>query len=195
MDDELARLREALAQAQRQAEEQRRRDEEQRRREEAQRRCAQLQPLEAYLETCHTLSLSIRVVTDRSLTTQGNTTNPVGRIYPQQIAKWHDFPAKQEEIWEQLSDPSFADNPVFPSQHQMDYVKSLIRPISSEQGLRSFERDTVENAVRKLVDAVLDNTKVRHSLGLRGTVTFESRTNLGAVEGNRDPAGTRRDQQ
>ncbi|KAK3312492.1 hypothetical protein B0H66DRAFT_570734 [Apodospora peruviana] len=44
----------------------------------------------------------------------------------------------------------------------MAYVESLISPISSEQGLRSFERDTVENAVQKLVDA--------------------SHTNLGAVD-------------
>lgn len=140
---------------------------------------SQLQPLDRYLETCHSLSLAIRVVTDRSLTTQGDTTNPVGRIYPQRIAEWHDFPARQEEIWEQLSDPSFAGNPVFPSPHQMAYVESLISPISSEQGLRSFERDTVENAAQKLVDAVPENTQPRDSLRLRGTVTFESHTNLG----------------
>ncbi|KAK3315532.1 hypothetical protein B0H66DRAFT_577300 [Apodospora peruviana] len=168
----------------RREEEQRRREEEQRRREEAEEvaRASQPQPLERYLETCHSLSLAIRVVTDRSLTTQGDTTNPVGRIYPQRIAEWYDFPARQEEIWEQLSNPSFANNPVFPSPHQMAYVKSLISPISSEQGLRSFERDTVEIAVQKLVDAVSENTQLRNSLGLRGTVTFESHTNLGAVD-------------
>ncbi|KAK4654407.1 hypothetical protein QC762_0065280 [Podospora pseudocomata] len=241
MADELARLREALAQAKRQAseqqrlreeaenrafdeqrrreeeqrrreeeqrrreeeqrrreeeqrrreEEQRRREEEQRRREEEQRRRekaeevarkSQLQALEGYLETCHSLSLAIQVVTDRSLTTQGDTTNPIGRLYPQRIAEWHDFPARQEEIWEQLSIPSFADNPVFPSQHQMAYVESLINPISSEQGLRSFERDTVENAAQKLFAAVSENTQLRDSLGLRGTVTFESHTNLGTVD-------------
>ncbi|KAK4643163.1 hypothetical protein QC761_0064990 [Podospora bellae-mahoneyi] len=122
------------------------------------------------------------VVTDRSLTTQGDTTNPVGRLYPQRIAEWHDFPARQEEIWERLSIPSFADNPVFPSQHQMAYVESLINPISSEQGLRSFERDTVENAAQKLFAAVSENTQLRDSLGLQGTVMFESHTNLGTVD-------------
>lgn len=199
MADELARLREALAQAKRQAseqqrlreeaenrafDEQRRREEEQRRREKAEEvaRKSQLQALEGYLETCHSLSLAIQVVTDRSLTTQGDTTNPVGRLYPQRIAEWHDFPARQEEIWEQLSIPSFADNPVFPSQHQMAYVESLINPISSEQGLRSFERDTVENAAQKLLAAASENTQLRDSLGLRGTVMFESHTNLGTVD-------------
>ncbi|KAK3326780.1 hypothetical protein B0H66DRAFT_618037 [Apodospora peruviana] len=188
----LARLREAPVQAERRAseaetralDEQCRREDEQRRREEAEEvaRASQLQPLELYLKSCHSLSLAIRVVTDRSLTTQGDTTNPVGRIYPQRIAEWHDFPARQEEIWEQLSNPSFVNNPVFPSPHQMAYVESLISPISSEQGLRSFERDTVENAVQKLVDAVPENTQLRDFLGLRGTVTFESHTSLGAVD-------------
>ncbi len=54
-----------------------------------------------------------------------------------------------------------------------------IKPISSEHGLRYFERDVVENAAQKLVDAVYENTLLRDRLGLRGTVTFESHTNLG----------------
>lgn len=41
---------------------------------------------------------------------------------------------------------------VFPSAHQLYYVRSLIVPISGETGLRIFERDAVENAVQKLVD-------------------------------------------
>jgi hypothetical protein len=161
--------------------EQRRREEEQRRREEAEK-VLQPQTLEPYLEACHALSLAIEVVTDRSLTTQGDTTNPVGRIYPRRIVPWHDFPARQEEIWDQLSEPSFASQHAFPSQHQLDYVRTLITPISSEHGLRYFERDTVENAVQKLGDAVYENPLLRDSLGLRGTVTFESHTNLGTID-------------
>ncbi|KAH8759304.1 hypothetical protein F5883DRAFT_426690, partial [Diaporthe sp. PMI_573] len=159
-------------------EEQCRREEEQRRREEAE------ETLEPYLEACYFLGLAIEVVTDRSLTTQGDTINPVGRICPRQILPWDDFPARQEGIWAQLAEPSFAFQQAFPSQHQLDYVRSLIRPISSEHGLRYFERDTVENAVQKLVDTVYENPLLRDSLGLRGTVTFESHTNLGPLDGN-----------
>jgi hypothetical protein len=83
------------------------REEEQRRREEAER-IARPQTLMPYLEACHSLSLAIDIVTDRSLTTQGDPTNPVGRVYPQRIIPWDDFPARQEEIWEQLSEPSFS---------------------------------------------------------------------------------------
>ncbi|KAL8383701.1 hypothetical protein RB595_010754 [Gaeumannomyces hyphopodioides] len=174
MADEIARLREAIAQAQRQTEEIKRQIEEEKRRREEVVRVTQPQTLGGYLETSHSLSLAIQVVTDRPLTTQSDTTNSVGRIYPQQIAKWHDFPARQEEIWEQLSDPSFADNPVFPSELQMDYVKSSISPISSERSLRIFEYDTVEKAAQKLVNAVFQSPQLRNSLGLRGAATFES---------------------
>ncbi|KAK4118358.1 hypothetical protein N657DRAFT_374789 [Parathielavia appendiculata] len=39
-------------------------------------------------------------------------------------------------------------------------------------------------AVQKLVDAVYENPVLRASIGLRGTVTFESHTNLGTVDGS-----------
>ncbi|KAK4243623.1 hypothetical protein C7999DRAFT_36041 [Corynascus novoguineensis] len=191
MEDEIARLRQALEEERRRreaaesqaSEEQRRREEEQRRREEAEKIAKPLQ-LEPYLEACHALSLAIKVVTDRSLTTQGDTTNPAGRVYPRRILPWVDFPARQEDIWNRLFDPSFASQQTFPSQHQLDYVQSLITPISSEHGLRYYERDTVENAVQKLVDAVYENPVLRANVGLRGTVTFESHTNLGTINGS-----------
>ncbi|KAF9872599.1 hypothetical protein CkaCkLH20_09778 [Colletotrichum karsti] len=142
-------------------------------------KASQPQTLQAYLEACHSLSLAIQIVTDRSLTTQGDTTNPTGRIFPQRIIPWDDFPTAQEGIWAQLPPGgSFSSQPLFPSQHQLDYVMSLIRPISSEIGLRNFERDTVENTVQKLIDEAYNNPQLRNDLGLQGTVTFESHTNL-----------------
>lgn len=141
MEEELARLQQQLQKQQRQREEaerrvlekqrrreeaeshvleeQRRREEEQHRHEEAEEaaRASQSQTLEPYLESCHSFGLAIEVVTDHSLTIQGNTTNPVGRIYPRRIVPWHDFPARQEEIWHLLSTPSFASQHTFPSQH------------------------------------------------------------------------------
>ncbi|KAF4883432.1 hypothetical protein CGCF415_v015742 [Colletotrichum fructicola] len=59
---------------------------------------------------------------------------------------------------------------------------SLIRPISSELGLRNFQRDTVENAVQKLVDKAYSNERLRQKIGLQGIVTFESHTNLGKTD-------------
>ncbi|KAH0441700.1 serine threonine protein kinase [Colletotrichum camelliae] len=190
MEDEIAFLRQKLREEQARREqaedhvldERRRREEEQRRREEAEEltKTSQPQTLQKYLESCHSLSLAIQVVTDRTLTTQGDTTNPTGRVFPRRIVPWDDFATRQEEIWDQLSTShSFSSRALFPSPHQLEYVMSLISPISSETGLRNFQRDTVENAVQKLIDEAYNNTKLRSNIGLQGTVTFESHTNLG----------------
>ncbi|TPX08261.1 uncharacterized protein E0L32_001843 [Thyridium curvatum] len=103
MADEIEKLRRALADAESRV------LEEQRRREEAEQiaETSKAQDLSSYLEACHALSLAIDMVTDRSLTTQGDTTNPVGRIYPKRIVPWDDFPVRQEEIWNKLEDPTF----------------------------------------------------------------------------------------
>ncbi len=171
MDDKIARLSALL-------------EEEQRRREDAEKSTEKSQPqaLREYLEACHSLSLAIRVVTDRSLATQGDTTNPTGRIFPRRIIPWDNYPTQQENIWDQLLvDQPFCSDAIFPSPHQLDYVASLIRPITCETGLRHFERDTVENAVQKLVDEAYNDEQLRVRLGIQGFVTFESHTNLGAT--------------
>ncbi|KAG5810663.1 hypothetical protein H9Q74_006359 [Fusarium xylarioides] len=153
--------------------------EEQRRREAAEH-LTRPQSIQQYFEACHELDLSAQVITERSLTTQGETTNPVGRIFPRRIIPWNDFATLQEEIWDALStSDSFFSTAAFPSQHQMEYVKSLLKPISSEIGLRDFERDVVENAVEKLIQAASTDTTLQRQLGIRGTVTFESHTNIG----------------
>ncbi|KAI3342761.1 hypothetical protein F4824DRAFT_443159 [Ustulina deusta] len=190
MDDEVARLRTLLEAAEkRSAEEQRRREnaeelakEEQRKRKEEEERSEKSRPqaLPQYLEACHSLNLAIQVVTEKSLTTQGDTTNPTGRIYPRRIVPWDDYPTRQENIWDRLSlHQPFCSDPVFPSSHQLDYVASDISPIASEMDLRHFERDTVEKAVRRLVNEAYNHELLRVRLGILGSVTFESHTNLG----------------
>lgn len=63
----------------------------------------------------------------------------------------------------------------------MEYVKSLLKPISSELGLRDFEHD-VENAVLKLLGRAYMDPLLLRKLGLQGIVTFESHTNLGNTD-------------
>ncbi|RTE70912.1 hypothetical protein BHE90_014686 [Fusarium euwallaceae] len=141
---------------------------------------SRLQTVQQYLEACHALDISARVITAASYTTQGNTTEPVGRIFPRRIVPWDDFAAQQEDIWDALSaSNSFFSNTTFPSQHQMEYVRSLLRPISSEIGLQNFESNIVESAVERLIQAASTDALLRRQLGIRGTVTFESHTNLG----------------
>ncbi|RSL80707.1 hypothetical protein CEP52_017335, partial [Fusarium oligoseptatum] len=114
---------------------------------------------------------------------EGDTTNPTSRIYPRRIIPWATFAREQEHVWDELSSgPSFSSQAAFPSRHQLDYVRSLLRPVSSEIGLRNSERDVVGNAVQKLMDATYNDSSLRRHLGLDGTVTFESHTNLGVTD-------------
>ncbi|KAH7016614.1 hypothetical protein B0J12DRAFT_722451 [Macrophomina phaseolina] len=105
------------------------------------------------------------------------------RQYPRRIIPWEDFPDQQKKIWQQLSaSQSFHSNPAFPSLHQMDYVRTNLKRISSEDGVRKFAQDTVENAVQTLLEEVYKDERLRKKLGLHGTVTFESHTNVGPVD-------------
>ncbi|KAH7118277.1 hypothetical protein B0J13DRAFT_652282, partial [Dactylonectria estremocensis] len=70
----------------------------------------------------------------------------------------------------------------FPSRHQLEYVKSLLHPISSELGFRNSQRDVVENAVQKLMDETYNHLSLRSRLDLDGTISLESHTNLGNAD-------------
>ncbi|RFU25118.1 hypothetical protein B7463_g11219, partial [Scytalidium lignicola] len=152
--------------------------EEQRRREVAEAK-SQLKNLTEYLEACHDFSLTLEVVTDATLTTQGDTTKPAGRLFPQRIVPWDDFPIQQEKVWDKLSTSGrFCTQRVYPSAHQLEYVQKYIDPISSELGLRHYARETVENPVRTLIEEVYRDEQLREELQLRGTMIFESHTSL-----------------
>lgn len=97
MDEELGKLREQLEEAKRRTEDAEKRvREKQRRREGAEEAARTSQPLaiKPYFNAYHSLNLAIQILTDRSLTTQGDTTNLTGRIYPLRIFKWDEFAAK-----------------------------------------------------------------------------------------------------
>ena len=166
--------------AERRAEEERRgREEERRGREEAEK-VINPQPLQPYLEASHLLVLGINVVTDKKLTTRGDTTKPAGRLYPRRIIPWDDFQTLQEEIWNKISvGTRFCSEPLFPSVGDFQSIENRLqaRPITSEKDLEFFHQLTVEDAVLKLVQAAFDDVQLREHLGLDGYVTFESHTN------------------
>ncbi|KAJ5993386.1 hypothetical protein N7451_009110 [Penicillium sp. IBT 35674x] len=169
------------------AEAERREEEERQARAEAERLQGaaeeRLQPntLLQLLDRCHnTLSRAIRVETDATLTTQGDATDPVNRLYPKRIVPWLDFPQLQEQVWERFDHTGiFTARPLFPSDTQIDFVATNIQnsPIYSEASLRNFERDTVDNFVEKIVNALRDDEHLRHEFGIQGRVTFYDRAN------------------
>jgi hypothetical protein len=155
MDQEIARLRHLLEEAERRQreekqlreeeqrlrqEEQRLREEEQRLREEEQQRRKeaekyqeeakqQLEPnsLFGLLDTCHNLSQALRVETNATLTTQGGTTNTENRRFPRLLRPWSNFPTLQEKVWDKLNgDPTFTSARLFPSNHQLQFVQKKI---------------------------------------------------------------------
>ncbi|KAJ6038412.1 uncharacterized protein N7446_005212 [Penicillium canescens] len=171
----------------RQGEAERREEEEKKAREDAERRRGEaelrVQPntLFRLLDRCHnSLSQAIRVETDATLTTQGDATDPVNRLYPQRIVPWLDFPQLQEQIWGKFDRTgAFTSRPLFPSDTQIDYVvtNTQNKPIYSEASLRNFERDTVDNFVEKVIKALRDDESLRHEFGIQGQVTFYDRAN------------------
>ncbi|RHZ44725.1 uncharacterized protein CDV56_101514 [Aspergillus thermomutatus] len=206
MQDDIAELRRQLEEARHAREEERhareeaekRREEERHAREEAERRQEEaerrqeeaeqrLQPTALFhlLDRCHEyLSQEIRVETDAALTTQGNVTDPVNRLYPKKIIPWTDFPDLQERIWERLERAvDFTSRPLFPSDTQLDYVATNIRdrPIYSEATLRNFERDTVDNFVEKIIEALQDDETLRREFGIEGRVAFYDRANSASL--------------
>ncbi|KFY96895.1 hypothetical protein V498_02406 [Pseudogymnoascus sp. VKM F-4517 (FW-2822)] len=174
--EEERRLREEEQQKSKQAEA---RAQEERRLREAAEAESQPKNLIEYLEACHSFSLALEVITNKSLSTRGDATVPAGRPFPQRIVPWDDFPAQQEKIWEKLSvSTDFNLQRVFPSAHQLDYVRTYLDPIASEVALRHFARETVENPVRTLIRAIHKHEQLRNQLQLQGTMEFESHTNL-----------------
>ncbi|CAG7951519.1 unnamed protein product [Penicillium salamii] len=185
---QLEKERQAREGAERREEEERLAREEAERREEEERRAREetereLQPNNLFrlLDRCHdSLSQAIRVETDATLTTQGNATDPVNRLYPKRIVPWPDFPQLQEQVWSKFDrTAAFTSRLLFPSDTQIDYVATNIQnnPIYSETSLRNFERDTVDNFVEKIVNTLRDDDALCHEFGIQGRVTFYDRAN------------------
>ncbi|PWY66435.1 hypothetical protein BO70DRAFT_172968 [Aspergillus heteromorphus CBS 117.55] len=193
MQDDIAELRRQLEEARhaqqeaerRREEERTAREEERTAREEAERRL-QSNTLFHLLNHCHeSLSREIRVETDATLTTQGDVTNPVNRLFPKQIVPWLGFPDLQQQIWEKIEHAvDFTSRPLFPSDTQLDYVATNIRnrPIYSEASLRNFERDTVDNFVEHIIEALRGDDILRQEFGIEGRVAFYDRTDSTSLD-------------
>ena len=232
MEDELLRLKGQLAEEQRRrAEEQQKREEEQRRREAAEHRerveqeqrreeqrkrydaehaasLALKQTLRPFLEGCHGLSRQVKPVDDLSSATTGRVTNEIGRFYPQTILPWNDFPTQQKAMWKRFPRESPAwSSRAYPSKTNLDYLRTRIEPIGSEDELRFLERLLVEDMVRALFDEFGKETQsdaVNHAVGrisFENQARFRGEEMTAAMKGmtvhgdvGRQPRNTRADQ-
>ncbi|KAK3942660.1 hypothetical protein QBC46DRAFT_425807 [Diplogelasinospora grovesii] len=177
--DEIARVERLTAESEaRRLEVERRHEEnlEKIRKKEEFMRLARPRTLESYLEACHSLHLAVEVAADTPWSGWAPW-DPTSRVYPRRIIPWDDFPAKQEEIWNLLSDPSFTSQHQFPSPEMLEgrWSGFTAMRIDSEYYLCANNVTVVDFAVQDLAKAVNNDPLLAKRLGLPepGTLTFK----------------------
>ncbi|KAF7594887.1 hypothetical protein BBP40_007921 [Aspergillus hancockii] len=136
-----------------------------------------------YLEACHRfISRPLAVQTDRSLTTKGSITSPIGRLCPTYLKSW-DFHSAQQSLFDEVYrffHPT-SDSPmrVFPPLLVIEDRGQLAcgRPLASEADLRRHQEAEVENPVREVIDRLARLPEARSMFSLAEGVTFENHAN------------------
>lgn len=135
------------------------------------------------LRHCHNLlSRPLRVET-ASRSTTGTIPLPTGKYCPTRLEPWTDCPAQQQEIYNSVC------NYFQPAEEararlftplialEEDARRFGLRPISSEQGLETYERIAVEDHVRDIVAQLCKIDAARDEFGLGDGISFDNHTN------------------
>lgn len=78
------------------------RAEQARQRAEQEKKQTRRTTFEELLESCHRLSESVSVQTDRAFSTKGSTTSPKGKSCPKSLQPWIEFPSVQQEAFDEV---------------------------------------------------------------------------------------------
>ena len=190
MDAQLRDIQEQLQEERQRAEEERRlrklaehrAEQERQRAEQAEDRTRRI-TFEELLESCHHVSQSMSVQTDKSLSTQGSTTSPKGKCCPTTIRPWEDFPVKRQnafdEVYTTLHPPNNTSPRLFsPLLHIEELGRTIPgRKIASEEDLKFFQHSVVENFVADVISALAANQQYSEDWALGQGVVFENHTN------------------
>ena len=136
------------------------------------------------LESCHCLSESLSVQENKSLSTKGSTTKPTGKICPEKLQSWEEFPKLRQDAMDAIRDalqPSddeayrIFDN----SREAINNMRKRVsqRKISSEDELRHYQTSAVENIAGDIMSELAGNPQFRHNLASGQKVTFSSHIN------------------
>ena len=187
---QLQLLQEKLKQAEQRAERERQRAEQEKQRAEtADGRAEQAEKqtrrttFEELLKSCHRLAQSMSVQTDKSLSTQGSTTNPKGKYCPTTLRPWLDFPSIQQDAFDTVYNVLHPPNETTPRLFSpLLYIEELgraimDRKIASEGDLRLYHTPAVENFVANIISVLASNPQYNQYLRLGQGVTFENHTN------------------
>ncbi|KAF4467278.1 kinase-like domain [Fusarium albosuccineum] len=179
---------------QRQAEEQQR--QERKRREQAEERQKQAedearqdrernQPttFAEFICHCHNLLSRSLTVETPSRSTTGKIPLPTGKFCPTRLRPWMDCLAQQQAVYDSVrSYLQPAEGPLarlFPPLNALEDLarRFALRPISSEQGIETYERIAVEDHVRDIVTELCKISEARDEFGLGDGVWFDNHTN------------------
>jgi hypothetical protein len=132
-----------------------------------------------FFEACHlSISKPLSVQTDRSLTTKGSITSPIGRLCPTYLKPW-DFHSAQpflfDEVYRFFHPTSDSPMRVFPPLLVIEDRGQLAcgHPLASEADLRRHQEAEVENPVREVIDRLARLPEARSRVSLAEGVTFE----------------------
>lgn len=136
-----------------------------------------------YLRACHRcITKPLTIQTNRSLTTKGSITSPVGRVCPTFLRPW-DFRAAQQALFDeiyQLFHPN-SEEPlrVFPPLLVIEDrgQQACIRPLASESDLARHQEAEVENPVKEVIDRLAGLPAAPCRLPLGEGIIFENHTN------------------
>ena len=163
--------------------------EEQRARQQAEHRTRKTTLFE-YLKCCHAhLFKTITVETDRSLSTQGEITNPSGKSRPVRLRPWENFLEVQKETFERLFALYPHDEPprVFENLAFIEGLSDRVasRKLASEGDLQNLQRETIETPVTSIIRHLtsLDNIRAL-SQSWHQKPSFQSRV---ALQGHKPP--------
>lgn len=134
--------------------------------------------LPEYLDACH-VNLYLGLTPGApAVSTGGPAARPEGKLRPNHIREWLDFPDKQEEIWADLMDVNFAAKQLFSPLGYLSRRGSEIRKhVRSEMDLHHFDMGSVRQPLTSIIENLYENSHLRQVFDLRGTIDMENHAN------------------
>lgn len=136
-----------------------------------------------FMQNCHNLLSRPLKVETPSRSTTGTIPLPKEKFCPTRLRPWTDCRAQQQAIytsvWNYLQSADEADARLFTPQIALEELARRFahRPISSEQGLETYERIAVEDHVRDIVAELCKVPAAREEFLLGDGIWFDNHTN------------------
>ncbi|KAL8931939.1 MAG: hypothetical protein Q9216_007018 [Gyalolechia sp. 2 TL-2023] len=129
--------------------------------------------LHELLETCHhDLFSQLKVQDDPALATRGSHTSVKGKRYPRFLKPWSEFTAKQKRVYDRIYDvwnpQTGAIRGLLSLQGIIDKRKNLDGLVSSEEDLKRFHYQVVEEYAKAILNAMVTNDQLKHNFGRFG---------------------------